>query len=188
MTQAARRTLARLAVPGDLGVTGSSVTVYVPTAEAPRACVVDRDGSASHVIMGVEGSGTLTVRDGGMVEAWNFRSEQRAQSSRLNVDNGTLRLVRDQSELFNDMPAGSIQVGPGNMTIDTQGFTVQTATSAPGIEGAGGLTKAGSGTLTSGETLYGIYYNAKTHQCVQLANANDRVDSAVDIYTHPKCK
>jgi len=43
-------------------------------------------------------------------------------------------------------------------------------------------------TLTSGETLYGIYYNAKTHQCVQLANANDRVDSAVDIHTHPKCK
>ena len=42
-------------------------------------------------------------------------------------------------------------------------------------------------TLTSGETLYGIYYNAKTHQCVQLANANGRVDSAVDIHTHPNC-
>ncbi len=43
-------------------------------------------------------------------------------------------------------------------------------------------------TLTSGDTLYGIYYNPKTHQCVQLANAKDRVDSATDIHTHPKCK
>ena len=43
-------------------------------------------------------------------------------------------------------------------------------------------------TVTSGDTIYGIYYNAKTHQCVQLANANDRVDSAVDIHEHPKCR
>ena len=42
--------------------------------------------------------------------------------------------------------------------------------------------------LTSGDTLYGIYYNPKTHQCVQLANANNRVDSAVDIHSHPKCQ
>ena len=43
-------------------------------------------------------------------------------------------------------------------------------------------------TLTSGDTIYGIYYNAKTRQCVQLANANGRVDSAVDIHEHPKCR
>lgn len=43
-------------------------------------------------------------------------------------------------------------------------------------------------TITSGNAIYGIYYNAKTHQCVQLANANDRVDSAVDIHEHPKCR
>jgi opacity protein-like surface antigen len=42
--------------------------------------------------------------------------------------------------------------------------------------------------LDSDNVQYGIYYNAKTHQCVQLANANGRVDSAVDIHTHPKCK
>ena len=43
-------------------------------------------------------------------------------------------------------------------------------------------------TISEGNALYGIYYNAKTHQCVQLANANNRVDSAVDIHTHPNCK
>jgi len=42
-------------------------------------------------------------------------------------------------------------------------------------------------TLTSGSAIYGIYYNAKTHQCVQLTNAHDRVESADDIHTHPKC-
>ena len=42
--------------------------------------------------------------------------------------------------------------------------------------------------LTSGDTIYGIYYNAKTHQCVQLTNANDRVESADDIGTHPRCR
>jgi hypothetical protein len=42
-------------------------------------------------------------------------------------------------------------------------------------------------TLTSGNAIYGIYYNAKTHQCVQLTNAHDRVESADDIHTHPKC-
>ena len=43
-------------------------------------------------------------------------------------------------------------------------------------------------TITSGNAIYGIYYNAKTHQCVQLTNANDRVESADDIGTHPNCK
>jgi hypothetical protein len=43
-------------------------------------------------------------------------------------------------------------------------------------------------TISEGNTLYGIYYNASTGQCVQLANAGDRVDSAVDIHTHPKCR
>jgi len=42
--------------------------------------------------------------------------------------------------------------------------------------------------LTSGDTIYGIYYNAKTHQCVQLTNADDRVVSADDIGTHPRCR
>jgi len=42
--------------------------------------------------------------------------------------------------------------------------------------------------LTSGDTIYGIYYNAKTHQCVQLTNANDHVVSADDIGTHPRCR
>jgi len=43
-------------------------------------------------------------------------------------------------------------------------------------------------TLTAGETIYGTYYNAKTHQCVQLTTANDRVEDIDDVPSHPKCR
>ena len=43
-------------------------------------------------------------------------------------------------------------------------------------------------TLTAGETLYSTYYNAKTHQCVQLTTANDRVEGIDDVPSHPKCR
>jgi hypothetical protein len=43
-------------------------------------------------------------------------------------------------------------------------------------------------TLTAGETIYGTYYNAKTHQCVQLTSTNSRVESIDDVPSHPKCK
>jgi hypothetical protein len=46
----------------------------------------------------------------------------------------------------------------------------------------------GADTITSGDTLYSIYYNAETRQCVQLTNANGRVASADDIGSHPNCR
>ena len=42
-------------------------------------------------------------------------------------------------------------------------------------------------TLTSGETIYGIYYNRSTKQCIQLTNADSKVYEISDIKTHPKC-
>jgi hypothetical protein len=42
-------------------------------------------------------------------------------------------------------------------------------------------------TLTAGDTIYGTYYNAKTHQCVQLTT-DDRVVSVDDVPSHPKCR
>jgi opacity protein-like surface antigen len=42
-------------------------------------------------------------------------------------------------------------------------------------------------TLTAGETIYGTYYNANTHQCVQLTSAHDRIEDIDDVPSHPKC-
>jgi len=43
-------------------------------------------------------------------------------------------------------------------------------------------------TLTAGETIYGTWYNAKTHQCVQLTSAHDRIEDIDDVPSHPKCR
>lgn len=39
----------------------------------------------------------------------------------------------------------------------------------------------------SGNTLYGIFYHAASHACIQLAMADGKVISADDIHTHAKC-
>jgi hypothetical protein len=51
---------------------------------------------------------------------------------------------------------------------------------------ARGFTNVDS--LTAGDTIYGTFYKAKTHQCVQLTNTRDRVVSVDDVDSHPKCK
>jgi len=42
-------------------------------------------------------------------------------------------------------------------------------------------------TMTSGETLYGIFYNRSTKQCIQMTNADGKVYAINEIQTHPKC-
>lgn len=42
-------------------------------------------------------------------------------------------------------------------------------------------------TLTSGYTFYSIWFNRSSRQCLQMAVANGRADSIVDIKTHPAC-
>jgi hypothetical protein len=41
--------------------------------------------------------------------------------------------------------------------------------------------------IQSGDTQYGIFYHPASRLCVQLTMANNRVVSADDIKTHPKC-
>lgn len=42
--------------------------------------------------------------------------------------------------------------------------------------------------FSSGNTLYGIYYNQATGQCVQMTNADSKVYDIREIGTHPKCR
>ncbi|MFV3370912.1 hypothetical protein ACNFH5_22320 [Pseudomonas sp. NY15435] len=41
--------------------------------------------------------------------------------------------------------------------------------------------------MESGNTQYGIYYNANSRLCVQLTMADGKVLAADNIHTHPKC-
>jgi len=43
-------------------------------------------------------------------------------------------------------------------------------------------------TITSGNTIYGIYFNRSTRQCVQMTNSTNRVEDIREIYTHPRCR
>lgn len=40
----------------------------------------------------------------------------------------------------------------------------------------------------SGSTAYTIWNRRSSHQCIQMAVANGKVNSIVDIHTHPKCR
>ncbi|MFO1060853.1 MAG: hypothetical protein U1E53_28250 [Dongiaceae bacterium] len=42
--------------------------------------------------------------------------------------------------------------------------------------------------IASGQTTYGIYWNSRTRQCIQLTNADERVVDASDIHEHPNCR
>lgn len=43
-------------------------------------------------------------------------------------------------------------------------------------------------TITSGNTLYGIYYNRSSRQCIQTTSADNKITAVNDIQTHPKCR
>lgn len=42
--------------------------------------------------------------------------------------------------------------------------------------------------FSTGNTVYGIYYNRSTRQCVQVTNASSRVYDIRDIGQHPNCR
>lgn len=45
----------------------------------------------------------------------------------------------------------------------------------------------GVDSITSGNTVYGVYYNRGSGQCVQITNANGVVYDIREIGTHPRC-
>ena len=47
---------------------------------------------------------------------------------------------------------------------------------------------AGVDSISSGNTLYGVYFNRSTRQCIQLTTADNKVIEVNDIHTHPKCR
>lgn len=43
-------------------------------------------------------------------------------------------------------------------------------------------------TMSSGDTMYGVYYYRATRLCVQTTSADNRIIDIRDIKTHPKCR
>ncbi|PTU74695.1 autotransporter domain-containing protein [Pseudomonas mangrovi] len=97
-------------------------------------------------IEGVAGSrGLLITRN--IVEGYYGQG-----AGTVNFDGGILRLSTAQNNLFENFESGDIIFKAGGGFIDTNGFN---ATTSVGLQGVGGLTKQGAGTLTlSGTNTY----------------------------------
>ncbi|MBY2910901.1 autotransporter domain-containing protein [Rhizobium leguminosarum] len=113
--------------------------------------------SASEVIIADDSGATGTVRIAG--SAANGRGvletgyiERGGGDADLVFDGGILRATGNEANFLRGFNAGEVTIDAGGAFIDTNGFAVGIATD---LQGTGGLTKQGSGTLTlSGTSSY----------------------------------
>ncbi len=127
--------------------------------------------------VGIYGIGKLTIADGGKVTTGagvgTFLAYQSASTGTLNLNDtsgsrgvletayiyegtgtggghlnfagGILRATQNQSNFLQDFEAGDVQLNTGGAFLDSNGYNIGISTA---LEGAGGLTKQGAGTLT----------------------------------------
>jgi outer membrane autotransporter protein len=130
--------------------------------------------SGSQMIVGLSGTGTLSIRNAGLVIAQeglrlgnnsngsgtlNVSSGGTLETTALsmgigtaqaNFDNATLRArTSSVSSFVTGFSAGTLNIAAGGLTLDMAGFTVGTDATS-GFSGAGNLTVIGSGTLNLG--------------------------------------
>ncbi len=94
---------------------------------------------------GTAGNGTVNLNSGVLFTNTIQRINNGGGLASLNFNGGTLRARSDQGELFPAFTSGTSEILAGGAVIDTNGFNVGTAV---GLDGIGGLTKLGAGTLT----------------------------------------
>ncbi len=107
---------------------------------------VDQGAVTAHaVVLGHDGgTGTLTLNGGTLttstIERWSG-------GSTVTFDGGTLRATGDAPLLLNGFTYNSAIINAGGLTIDTDGHAAAFSANTM-LNGIGGLTKTGSGTLT----------------------------------------
>ena len=104
------------------------------------------DAGTGSVNLGSYGAdASITVEDGGTMAASSFYQDYSPGTRLITLDGGTLRATATQGYFLSGFDPGDVTLAAGGGTIDSNGFDIG-ADSVLG--GAGGLTKAGTGTLT----------------------------------------
>lgn len=155
----------------DGGSTVTSTQVYIG-ASSTGVVTVSGVGSSwisdDEIVIGNYGTGTLTVSDGGRVRA-DYRIYLGASSGGgtltvsgqgvletaqigagdgnvdVTIDGGIVRATRSNTDFINGFGAQAVTIGAGDAIFDTAGFDIRITAE---LAGAGGLQKAGAGTLT----------------------------------------
>ena len=104
------------------------------------------DAGTNSVSMGSYGTdASITVEDGGTMAASSFYQDYSPGTRLITLDGGTLRATATEEDFLFGFDAGDVTLAAGGGTIDSNGFDIGVDSV---LGGAGGLTKAGTGTLT----------------------------------------
>jgi len=125
------------------GVPNSATTATLDTVTPNPTVVEGGTASAESVAIAVNSgsAGMLTVSSNGTLATTGISGG--SGTSTLTLDGGTLRALDNNPAFISNLPG--VALGAGGGTIDSNGFNI--AIGVP-FTGTGGLTKAGSGTLT----------------------------------------
>ncbi len=94
-------------------------------------------------------TGTLNLNDTsgsrGVLETAYIYEGTGTGGGHLNFAGGILRATQNQSNFLQNFETGDVQINSGGAFLDSNGYNIGISTA---LEGAGGLTKQGAGTLT----------------------------------------
>ncbi|MCR5415008.1 MAG: hypothetical protein K6F50_09835, partial [Kiritimatiellae bacterium] len=133
----------------DLDIGNWGVGGHLIVGSGATVTTLGASGEAKWVILGVEGAAnnsSITIEEGGVLEAWHIQRYTTAGSSTINMNGGTLRALATEQLVGDYWSQGryaTIQFN-AESAIDTQNHDVRIE--AP-VTGSGGLVKAGSGSL-----------------------------------------